>query len=79
MNLFLFLEMEHGMHVRSDDENGEDSVIYAGLSSYFVSTLRIPHLCRKHPFWAAAPKGAMSYRIGGFCPVRPYVRPSPSS
>ena len=27
-------------------------------------------------FWAAAPKGAMSYRIGGFCPVRTYVRPS---
>ena len=33
------------------------------------------------PFWAAAPKGAMSYRTGGICPyvcpsVRPYVRPS---
>ena len=28
-------------------------------------------------FWAAAPKGAMSFRIGGFCPVRTYVRPSP--
>ena len=27
-------------------------------------------------FWAAAPKGAMSYRIGGFCPVRTYVRTS---
>ena len=29
------------------------------------------------PFWAAAPKGAMSYTTGGFCAsVRPYVRPS---
>ena len=28
-------------------------------------------------FWAAAPKGAMSYRIGGFCAyVRPSVRPA---
>ena len=31
-------------------------------------------------FWAAAPKGAMSYRIGGFCAyVRPYVPPSQAS
>ena len=35
---------------------------------------------RPAPFWAAAPKGAMSYRIGGFCAyvrtyVRTYVRP----
>ena len=32
-------------------------------------------------FWAAAPKGVMSYRIGGFCPVclsvRLSVRPPP--
>ena len=39
-----------------------------------------PCLISPPPFWAAAPKGAMSYRIGGFCAyVRPYVPPSQAS
>ena len=43
---------------------------------YWNNGVRVPGSRLSFLVWAAAPKGAMSYRIGGFCPyVRPYVPP----
>ena len=50
------------------------SILLVFSPAFFAKILTFFLILR---FWAAAPKGTMSCRTGGFCPVCPYVRPSP--